>query len=33
MRRITLVVKRGVAYPRSAYRPLRPDEYKGELEE
>lgn len=33
MRRVTLVVKRGVAYPRSAYRPLRPEEYKGELEE
>lgn len=33
MRKVTLVVKRGVAYPRSQYRPLSPEEYKGELEE
>jgi imidazolonepropionase-like amidohydrolase len=29
LRKVTLVVKRGKAYPRSAYRPMQPDEYKG----
>jgi imidazolonepropionase-like amidohydrolase len=33
LRKVVLVVKRGVAYPRSAYPPLRPDEYKGEIED
>lgn len=30
MRRVALVVKRGKAYPRSGYRPMTPDEYKGQ---
>jgi imidazolonepropionase-like amidohydrolase len=33
LRKVELVVKRGKAYPRSAYRPLQPDEYKGEIED